>query len=210
MTFRSIKLAAGMSLFAAMVATGVAVPGVAVLAQGQLQAVPRAGVAFTNTVTARAKVDTIDTDTRTIAFTRNDGREINCAVSDSVRNLAEIQDDSNVEITYTEIVTVLNKIDLPAAEPERVKQQIEDVIGLDASDAVEISAKSGLNIEGVLEAIVTRLPPPKGDPEAPLALLLVDSWYDPYLGVVLLVRVKDGVLKKGMKIRMIRRFHVLR
>ena len=92
MTFRSIKLAAGMSLFAAMVATGVAVPGVAVLAQGQLQAVPRAGVAFTNTVTARAKVDTIDTDTRTIAFTRNDGREINCAVSDSVRNLAEIQE----------------------------------------------------------------------------------------------------------------------
>jgi hypothetical protein len=108
MTFRSIKLAAGMSLFAAMVATGVAVPGAAVLAQGQLQAVPRAGVAFTNTVTARAKVDTIDTDTRTIAFTRTDGREINCAVSDSVRNLAEIQDDSNVEITYTEIVTVLN------------------------------------------------------------------------------------------------------
>src|SRR5271168_4045121 len=89
-----------------------------------------------------------------------------------------------------EIVPVLNKIDLPAAEIERVKQQIEDVIGLDASDAVEISAKTGLNIEGVLEALVTRLPPPTGDASKPLTALLVDSWYDPYLGVVLLVRVK--------------------
>ncbi|GGC49527.1 elongation factor 4 [Siccirubricoccus deserti] len=101
-----------------------------------------------------------------------------------------------------EIVPVLNKIDLPAAEPDRVKQQIEDVIGLDASDAVMISAKTGLNIEGVLEAIVTRLPPPKGEPDAPLKALLVDSWYDAYLGVVVLVRVKDGHLRKGQKIRM--------
>ncbi|OJW25605.1 MAG: elongation factor 4 [Rhodospirillales bacterium 69-11] len=101
-----------------------------------------------------------------------------------------------------EIVPVLNKIDLPAAEPERVKQQIEDVIGLDASDAVEISAKTGLNIEGVLEALVTRLPPPTGDAAGPLKALLVDSWYDQYLGVVILVRVKDGRLKRGMKIRM--------
>ncbi len=101
-----------------------------------------------------------------------------------------------------EIVPVLNKIDLPAAEPERVKQQIEDVIGLDASDAVMISAKTGLNIEGVLEALVTRLPPPKGELNAPLKALLVDSWYDAYLGVVILVRIKDGKLKKGMKIRM--------
>ena len=92
---------------------------------------------------------------------------------------------------------MLNKIDLPAAEPERVKQQIEDVIGLDASDAVEISAKTGLNIEGVLEALVHRLPPPKGDAAAPLKALLVDSWYDQYLGVVILVRVKDGRLKRG-------------
>jgi GTP-binding protein LepA len=99
-------------------------------------------------------------------------------------------------------VPVLNKVDLPAAEPERVKQQIEDVIGLDASDAVEISAKTGLNIEGVLEAIVARLPPPSGDPAAPLKALLVDSWYDPYLGVVVLVRVKDGHLRKGQKVRM--------
>ena len=98
-----------------------------------------------------------------------------------------------------EIVPVLNKIDLPAAEPERVKQQIEDVIGLDASDAVEISAKTGLNIEGVLEALVHRLPPPKGDAAAPLKALLVDSWYDQYLGVVILVRVKDGRLKRGQK-----------
>jgi GTP-binding protein LepA len=101
-----------------------------------------------------------------------------------------------------EIVPVLNKIDLPAAEPERVKQQIEDVVGLPADDAVEISAKTGLNIEGVLEAIVTRLPPPNGEAEAPLKALLVDSWYDPYLGVVVLVRVADGRLRKGQKVRM--------
>src|SRR5690348_11873668 len=101
-----------------------------------------------------------------------------------------------------EIVPVLNKIDLPAAEPERVKQQIEDVIGLDASDAVEISAKTGLNIDLVLEALVNRLPPPKGDADAPLKALLVDSWYDQYLGVIVLVRIKDGVLKAGQKIRM--------
>jgi GTP-binding protein LepA len=101
-----------------------------------------------------------------------------------------------------EIVPVLNKIDLPAAEPERVRQQIEDVIGLDASDAVEISAKTGLNIEGVLEALVRRLPPPKGDPDAPLKALLVDSWYDQYLGVVILVRVKNGRLRRGQKLRM--------
>ena len=101
-----------------------------------------------------------------------------------------------------EIVPVLNKIDLPAAEPERVKQQIEDVIGLDASGAVEISAKTGLNIGEVLEAIVHRLPPPKGDAKAPLKALLIDSWYDPYLGVVVLVRVVDGLLKKGMRIKL--------
>ncbi len=101
-----------------------------------------------------------------------------------------------------EIVPVLNKVDLPAAEPERVRQQIEDVIGLDASDALLISAKTGLNIEGVLEALVHRLPAPKGDAAAALKALLVDSWYDPYLGVVILVRVKDGRLKRGQKIRM--------
>jgi GTP-binding protein LepA len=101
-----------------------------------------------------------------------------------------------------EIVTVLNKIDLPAAEPDRVKEQIEEVIGIDASDAVPISAKTGLNIEGVLEAIVQKLPSPKGDAKAPLKALLVDSWYDAYLGVVVLVRIVDGVLKKGMTIKM--------
>src|ERR1700753_2998519 len=101
-----------------------------------------------------------------------------------------------------EIVPVLNKIDLPAAEPDKVKQQIEDVIGIDASDAVPISAKTGLNIEGVLEAIVHRLPPPKGDHDASLKALLVDSWYDVYLGVVVLVRIVDGVMKKGQRIRM--------
>jgi GTP-binding protein LepA len=101
-----------------------------------------------------------------------------------------------------EIIPILNKIDLPAAEPERVKQQIEDVIGLDTSEAVEISAKTGLNIEGVLEAVVHRMPAPKGDANAPLKALLVDSWYDQYLGVVILVRVKDGRLRHGQKIRM--------
>jgi len=101
-----------------------------------------------------------------------------------------------------EIVPVLNKIDLPAAEPERVRQQIEDVIGLDAHDALEISAKTGKGIEDVLEAIVHRLPPPKGDITAPLKALLVDSWYDPYLGVVVLVRIIDGALAKGQRIRL--------
>ncbi|WJR77975.1 translation elongation factor 4 [Bradyrhizobium sp. NP1] len=101
-----------------------------------------------------------------------------------------------------EIVPVLNKIDLPAAEPDKIKQQIEDVIGIDASDAVMISAKTGQGIPDVLEAIVTRLPPPKGDRDGKLKALLVDSWYDVYLGVVVLIRVVDGVMKKGSRIRM--------
>jgi GTP-binding protein LepA len=100
-----------------------------------------------------------------------------------------------------EIVPVINKIDLPAAEPERVKTQIEDVIGIDASNAVLTSAKSGIGIDDLLEAIVTRLPPPKGDPDAPLKALLVDSWYDPYLGVVILVRVVEGTVKVKDKLR---------
>jgi GTP-binding protein LepA len=102
-----------------------------------------------------------------------------------------------------EIVVVLNKIDLPAAEPERIREQVEEVIGLDASNAVLISAKTGLGIPDVLEAIVTQLPPPReGDAAAPLKAMLVDSWYDAYLGVIVLVRVIDGVLKKGQQIRM--------
>lgn len=103
-----------------------------------------------------------------------------------------------------EIVTVLNKVDLPAAEPERIRAQVEEVIGIDASRAVLISAKTGLGVENVLEAIVTDLPAPKGDPDAPLKALLVDSWYDTYLGVVVLVRVIDGRLTKGAHIRMMR------
>jgi GTP-binding protein LepA len=103
-----------------------------------------------------------------------------------------------------EVVPVLNKVDLPAAEPDKVKSQIEDVIGLDASDAILISAKTGLNIDAVLEAIVHRLPPPKGDRTAPLKALLVDSWYDLYLGVVVLVRIVDGTLRKAQRIRMMR------
>ncbi len=102
-----------------------------------------------------------------------------------------------------EIVVVLNKVDLPAAEPDRIKQQIEDVIGLDASDAVPISAKTGLNVGAVLETIVRKLPPPEGDETAPLKALLVDSWYDAYLGVVVLLRIVDGTLKRGQRINMI-------
>ncbi len=96
-----------------------------------------------------------------------------------------------------EIVPVLNKIDLPAAEPARIRQQIEDVIGLDAADAVEVSAKTGQGVPEVLEALVRRLPPPTGEAEAPLKALLVDSWYDAYLGVITLVRVRDGRLRPG-------------
>ncbi len=99
-----------------------------------------------------------------------------------------------------EIVPVINKIDLPAAEPDKVKLEIEEVIGLDATDAVLTSAKSGIGIPDVLEAVVKRIPPPKGDASAPLKAMLVDSWYDPYLGVVILVRVIDGVLKKGQQV----------
>ncbi|WP_174284713.1 translation elongation factor 4 [Sphingomonas bacterium] len=100
-----------------------------------------------------------------------------------------------------EIVPVINKIDLPAAEPEKVRKEIEDVIGLDASEAVLASAKSGIGIAEILEAIVTKIPPPKGDIDAPLKAMLVDSWYDPYLGVVILIRVIDGVLKRGQQIK---------
>jgi GTP-binding protein LepA len=103
-----------------------------------------------------------------------------------------------------EIIPVLNKIDLPAADPQRTREQIEDVIGLDASDAVEISAKSGIGIPDVLEAIVNRLPAPKGDQAAPLKAMLVDSWYDAYLGVVVLVRIIDGELKKGQRVKMMK------
>src|SRR5919109_249044 len=101
-----------------------------------------------------------------------------------------------------EILPVLNKVDLPAADADRVKQQIEDVIGLDASHAIPISAKTGLNVAAVLEAIVERLPPPRGNKKNPLKALLIDSWYDAYLGVVVLVRVIDGILKKGQKIKL--------
>lgn len=102
-----------------------------------------------------------------------------------------------------EIVTVLNKVDLPAAEPDRVAQQIEDVIGIDATDAIHISAKTGLGIPDVLERIVTSLPAPDGDPNGPLKAMLVDSWYDPYLGVVVLIRIHDGILRKGDRIKML-------
>ncbi|TXC73706.1 elongation factor 4 [Sphingorhabdus soli] len=100
-----------------------------------------------------------------------------------------------------EIVPVINKIDLPAADPERVRTEIEDIIGIDASEAVLTSAKSGIGIAETLEAIVAKIPPPKGDRDAPLKAMLVDSWYDPYLGVVILVRVIDGVLKKGLRVK---------
>ena len=101
-----------------------------------------------------------------------------------------------------EIVPVLNKIDLPSAEPEKVRQQIEDVIGLDASNAVEASGKTGLGVPELLEAIVTRLPAPRGDENAPLKALLIDRWYDSYLGVIILVRIHDGIIRKKQQIRM--------
>ena len=101
-----------------------------------------------------------------------------------------------------EIIPVLNKVDLPASEPERIRQQIEDVIGLEASEALSISAKTGEGVKELLDTLVARLPAPKGDADVPLKALLVDSWYDPYLGVMILVRIKDGVLRCGMKVRM--------
>jgi GTP-binding protein LepA len=101
-----------------------------------------------------------------------------------------------------EIIPVLNKVDLPAAEPARIRQQIEDVIGIDASNAVEISAKTGLGVPDVLEAIVNHLPAPNGNRDAPLKALLIDSWYDPYLGVVVLLRIVDGEIRKGQKIKL--------
>jgi GTP-binding protein LepA len=100
-----------------------------------------------------------------------------------------------------EIVPVINKIDLPAADPEGVRQEIEEIIGLDASEAVLASAKTGIGIEQVLDAIVAKIPPPKGDADAPLKAMLVDSWYDPYLGVVILIRVLDGAIRKGQQIK---------
>ena len=100
-----------------------------------------------------------------------------------------------------EIVPVINKIDLPAAEPDRIRAQIEDVVGIDATEAIEISAKTGQGVEDVLEALVARLPAPEGERDAPLTAMLVDSWYDPYLGVMILVRIKDGRLAKGMKVK---------
>jgi GTP-binding protein LepA len=100
-----------------------------------------------------------------------------------------------------EIVPVINKIDLPAAEPDMVRKEIEDIIGLDASNAILTSAKSGIGIEAVLDAVIERIPPPKGDRDAPLKAMLVDSWYDPYLGVVILIRVIDGVIRKGQEVQ---------
>src|SRR3954451_1571334 len=101
-----------------------------------------------------------------------------------------------------EIIPVINKIDLPSAEPDRIREQIEQVIGLDASDAVLTSAKQGVGIEDILEAVVARLPAPTGDPEVPLRALIFDSWFDPYRGVIILTRVVDGTLRVGQKIRL--------
>ena len=108
-----------------------------------------------------------------------------------------------------EIIPVLNKIDLPSAEPDRVRTQIEDVVGIDASDAIAVSAKTGEGIINVLEALVQRLPSPEGSPKAPLKALLVDSWYDPYLGVAL-VRVIDGCIKSGLKLKMIQQVRCMK
>ena len=100
-----------------------------------------------------------------------------------------------------EVVPILNKIDLPAADPERVAEEIEDIVGIDAMEAVRCSAKTGVGIEDVLEEIVAKIPAPEGDPDAPLQALIIDSWFDNYLGVVSLARIKNGVLRKGDKIK---------
>ena len=102
-----------------------------------------------------------------------------------------------------EIIPVINKIDLPSAEPDRIREQIEQVIGLDATDAVLVSAKQGIGIEEMLEAVVQRVPPPTGDPEAPLRALIFDSWFDPYRGVIILVRIVEGRLRMGQKIKLL-------
>src|ERR1700704_4172891 len=100
-----------------------------------------------------------------------------------------------------EVLPVINKIDLPSADPDRVCQEIEEIIGIDATDAVRVSAKTGEGVPDLLEALVKRIPPPKGDPDAPLQALIIDSWFDNYVGVVSLVRVMNGALKRGDKIR---------
>lgn len=101
-----------------------------------------------------------------------------------------------------EIIPVINKIDLPQADPERVKKQIEDILGIDSSEAILASAKEGIGTKEILEAVVKKIPPPKGDPQAPLRAMIFDSWFDNYLGVIILVRVFDGIIKPGMKIRL--------
>src|SRR5437763_4844284 len=123
---------------------------------------------------------------------------VDAAQGDEAQTLANVY--QSIEHDH-EIVPVINKIDLPAADAEGVRQEIEEIIGLDASGAVLASAKTGIGIEEVLDAVVEKIPPPKGDAEAPLKAMLVDSWYDPYLGVVILVRVIDGCLRKGAQVR---------
>ncbi len=102
-----------------------------------------------------------------------------------------------------EVVRVLNEIDLPAADPERVAEEIEDIVGIDATDAVRCSAKTGVGVQDVLERLVRDIPPPEGDPEGPLQALIIDSWFDNYLGVVSLIRIKNGTLRKGDKVKVI-------
>src|SRR5437588_372974 len=119
-----------------------------------------------------------------------------------IRNFSIIAHIDHGKSTLADqLIPVINKIDLPSAEPEKVKHEIEEIIGLDASNAVLASAKSGIGIDEVLDAIIERIPAPKGDPDAPLKAMLVDSWYDPYLGVVILVRVIDGALKRGQQVK---------
>src|ERR1041384_6590507 len=122
----------------------------------------------------------------------------------------EAQTVANVHMALDhnlEILPVINKIDLPSAEPERVRAEIEDVIGLDASHAVLASAKEGIGTEEILEGIVQYFPPPKGDPAAPLRALIIDSWFDPYHGAVVMTRLFDGAVQKGAKIRMMSSGH---
>jgi GTP-binding protein LepA len=173
--------------------------GITIKAQTVRLAWPKDGVTYElNLMDTPGHVDFAYEVSRSLAACEGALLVVDAAQGVEAQTLANVY--QSIEQDH-EIVPVINKIDLPAAEPEMVRKEIEEIIGLDASNAILTSAKSGIGIEEVLNAIVDRIPPPKGDRAAPLKAMLVDSWYDPYLGVVILIRVIDGVIKKGQEIQ---------
>src|SRR4051795_251051 len=173
--------------------------GITIKAQTVRLAWPKDGVTYElNLMDTPGHVDFAYEVSRSLAACEGALLVVDAAQGVEAQTLANVY--QSIEHDH-EIVPVINKIDLPSADPEGVRQEIEEIIGLDASGAVLASAKTGIGIEEVLQAIVDKIPPPKGDPDAPLKAMLVDSWYDPYLGVVILVRVIDGCLKKGAQVR---------